>query len=243
MLTRLWNAEKQWLTKTLDICCKSSEWEWRAFYLKTMLYWKYSDNCTQKCPLSHQTLSIKLILTSHSNYLFLLTNILNKLYWMTVHKHLHFTDNAQLDEWTPFKKYNSLWIVQRQETGSFHKKLILIFTGFTEKAILRKHKMFSRSFSDLTTEYCMKMAKEITVGLLFYGFPWIWGTLFFLEHENAEKLFLNDINYSIYIPTHLEKVHNPLLSFIIYIVKFIQSIMSDRQFTVREVTRHDQCKD
>lgn len=47
----------------------------------------------------------------------------------------------------------------------------------------------------------------------------------------------------LYIPTHLEEVQNPGLSFKIYIVKFIQSIMSDRQFTVREVTRHDQCKD
>lgn len=47
----------------------------------------------------------------------------------------------------------------------------------------------------------------------------------------------------LYIPTHLEEVQNPGLSFKIYIVKFIQSIMSDRQFMVREVTRHDQCKD
>lgn len=135
------------------------------------------------------------------------------------------------------------WGLFRGRRRSFHKKLLLILTGFTEKAILRKHKMFSRSFSDLTTEYCMKRAKEITVGLLFYCFPWIWGTLFFLEHENAEKLFLNDINYSMYIPTHLEEVQNPGLSFKIYIVKFIQSIMSDRQFMLKEVTRHDQCKD
>lgn len=46
-----------------------------------------------------------------------------------------------------------------------------------------------------------------------------------------------------YIPTHLEEVQNPGLSFKIYIVKFIQSIMSDRQFNVRKVKRHDRCKD